>query len=61
MKIKSFDFTIKPSERIYDIVEEATKREEKGGYVGKFVDPDRILSAILVYLDEQSEKESKEK
>ena len=46
---------MKPSERIHDLVKEAREREEKGGYIGKFVDPDRVLSAILVYLDEQAE------
>lgn len=53
--------TIKPSDQIYKLAKEQEEREEKGGYVGRYTPGhvDKIISAILQYLDEQAAKSTK--
>ena len=50
------DSGMKPSDKIHKRVDEMIKRESETGYIGLYRQgyPDKLLSAILEYLDEQA-------
>ena len=48
----------KPSDRIYKLLDEAIENEKKSGQTGRYAIGyvDKIIPAIIQYLDEQADK-----